>query len=128
MSTTFAKAARASRGLAGLAGRACTRTGAIHVHPTSTFPAAAPLTSVAKASVPSARAHVRGFAAAADAAPAAAPASSEDIEMKGVSLQGRPLYLDMQATTPVDPRVLASLAPLFPTSYFAVVVRVTNHI
>jgi len=31
---------------------------------------------------------------------------------KGVSLDGRPLYLDAQSTTPVDPRVLDSMMPI----------------
>lgn len=33
------------------------------------------------------------------------------IDMKGVKLAGRPLYLDMQATSPVDPRVLDAMLP-----------------
>ena len=37
--------------------------------------------------------------------------------MKGVSLQGRPLYLDMQSTTPVDPRVLDAMLPFFVDHY-----------
>ncbi|TYH18484.1 hypothetical protein ES288_A05G274900v1 [Gossypium darwinii] len=46
----------------------------------------------------------------------ASPSEYEDptgITMKGVKISGRPLYLDMQATTPVDPRVLDSMLPFY---------------
>ncbi|KAK1383160.1 Cysteine desulfurase [Heracleum sosnowskyi] len=35
------------------------------------------------------------------------------ITVKGVKISGRPLYLDMQATSPVDPRVLDSMLPFY---------------
>ncbi|KAF8057853.1 NFS1 [Scenedesmus sp. PABB004] len=50
----------------------------------------------------------RSFAAQAQ------PAEDEDagaIEMKGIRLRGAPMYLDMQATTPMDPRVLDAMMP-----------------
>lgn len=37
--------------------------------------------------------------------------------MKGVKISGRPLYLDMQATSPVDPRVLDAMLPYFLSHY-----------
>ncbi|KAK6923192.1 Aminotransferase class V domain [Dillenia turbinata] len=39
--------------------------------------------------------------------------SGEEISMKGVKISGRPLYLDMQATCPVDPRVLDAMLPYY---------------
>ena len=47
-------------------------------------------------------------------------AAAEDvsaIKMKGVKISGRPLYLDMQATTPVDPRVLDAMLPYYLSQY-----------
>lgn len=39
------------------------------------------------------------------------------IEMKGIRLSGVPLYLDMQATTPLDPRVLDAMLPYLTEQY-----------
>ncbi|KAF9604292.1 hypothetical protein IFM89_005618 [Coptis chinensis] len=52
-------------------------------------------------------------AAAAAAAATIATVVEEEggISMKGVKISGRPLYLDMQATSPVDPRVLDCMLP-----------------
>ncbi|CBI15471.3 unnamed protein product, partial [Vitis vinifera] len=50
----------------------------------------------------------------------AAKESYEDadgISMKGVKISGRPLYLDVQATSPVDPRVLDAMLPYYLSSF-----------
>lgn len=50
----------------------------------------------------------------------AAVASEEDeaaVTVKGVRISGRPLYMDMQATTPVDPRVLDAMLPFYLSRY-----------
>ncbi|XP_004511800.1 cysteine desulfurase, mitochondrial [Cicer arietinum] len=39
------------------------------------------------------------------------------ITMKGVKISGRPLYLDVQATSPVDPRVLDAMLPFYLSRY-----------
>lgn len=39
------------------------------------------------------------------------------LEMKGIKLAGAPLYLDMQATTPLDPRVMDAMLPLLTEQY-----------
>ncbi|XP_042514177.1 cysteine desulfurase, mitochondrial-like [Macadamia integrifolia] len=42
---------------------------------------------------------------------------TEGINMKGVKISGRPLYLDVQATSPVDPRVMDSMLPFYLSRY-----------
>ena len=42
---------------------------------------------------------------------------TDGIIMKGVKISGRPLYLDVQATSPVDPRVLDDMLPFYLSHY-----------
>ena len=58
----------------------------------------------------------------ADEPPIVSGGSSGDpadthVEMKGIQLRGAPMYLDMQATTPLDPRVLDSMLPYLTEQY-----------
>lgn len=63
---------------------------------------------------------VRSLSNATAAAVSTAYEPQEDqngITLKGVRIAGRPLYLDMQATTPVDPRVLDAMLPFYLSRY-----------
>ncbi|XBH91740.1 hypothetical protein VPH35_083045 [Triticum aestivum] len=70
--------------------------------------------------LPSSPAPTPARALSTAALPADAPAAEEDddaITIKGVRISARPLYLDMQATTPVDPRVLDAMLPFYLSRY-----------
>ncbi|KAK8673891.1 hypothetical protein V6N13_112200 [Hibiscus sabdariffa] len=60
---------------------------------------------------------VRRFSTAAAVASPTGYEEPTGVTMKGVKISGRPLYLDMQATTPVDPRVLDSMLPFYLSRY-----------
>ncbi|RLM84801.1 uncharacterized protein C2845_PM04G15140 [Panicum miliaceum] len=64
-----------------------------------------------------ARAHLSTAAAAAPAASASEEEDEQSVTVKGVRISGRPLYMDMQATTPVDPRVLDAMLPFYLSRY-----------
>lgn len=88
-------------------------------------PHPAPATSEAPSRLAAAASLLGARGAATQAAGAAAAAQAPPLvldepiglTMKGVTLPGRPLYLDMQATSPVDPRVLDAMLPFFVEQY-----------
>lgn len=49
--------------------------------------------------------------------PVPVPAEEGSIQAKGIRLRGAPLYLDVQATTPTDPRVVDAMLPFLTEQY-----------
>lgn len=71
-------------------------------------------TGVRRISVASLSRPLSTAAAAAATTPSLPPPEdAAGLSVKGVKISGRPLYLDMQATSPVDPRVLDSMLPFY---------------
>jgi cysteine desulfurase len=61
---------------------------------------------------------VRGFAAQPQAIVSEEHDTTNDsIEAKGIKLSGSPVYLDVQATSPVDPRVMDAMLPYLTEQY-----------
>jgi len=60
---------------------------------------------------PRARVHIRSFAAPANAQQAPQLTLEQKFSIKGTFLEGRSMYMDAQATTPLDPRVLDAMMP-----------------
>lgn len=56
-------------------------------------------------------------AAEDDHQPSFTQQQAQFMEAKGIMLSGTPLYLDMQATTPMDPRVLDRMLPFMTEQY-----------
>ncbi|EXB78243.1 Cysteine desulfurase 1 [Morus notabilis] len=61
--------------------------------------------------------NLRATSTAAAVAPEPLEETTDGINMKGVRISGRPLYLDVQATSPVDPRVLDAMMPFYLSRY-----------
>ncbi|KAF9678108.1 hypothetical protein SADUNF_Sadunf07G0000700 [Salix dunnii] len=66
---------------------------------------------------PSTSSSFRRFSTAAAEAVAQASEPEDSLTIKGVKISARPLYLDMQATSPVDPGVLDAMLPYYLARY-----------